>query len=595
MIHAEEVILMTLNLPFRFIFIKSLLFCFLSFLIVSQAMACVGPPKPRCAKGLQMQKFLPFAFLPAGTANIPINVSNLFTLQNIVPPGTPPICPAAATSSTVTLTATCFPGGAVSTIGPVPHPGGVLPVNVRVLNGFNIPIVPSPIPRFCLITGQTDVTLPDGMALTAVGDAQVCLVEEVSPGVPRLSLELLTPSEIAVHPGDQSEHIIRLTNNDPNDTFVGSVDLSMLQTDRLPGMTAGISTPESGVFSFAEPVAGDNFPVGFEKELDPDLMCLPLPANPGDVAPKTASEPIVLLPGEVKELSIYTRPWGLCPQCGGENNITINGSFGGAPTGVAACGTVATISDPEVAPTYQCKDAGAKGQLFPVAANVTQILAQPTLLDSVEITLNDLGGELLIDGIPSGSALGSDSYNHEFQGLTGSHDDLRRNLQIQAFVEPEVQLQFIATVQLTSPNGQVVIDNLDPAVPNNTDTIAGTKIKGHIEGTDSVFEIMDLLSINVMDTSQPTVVPIELVALSLQSIQPITINTQNDAYEIIVNIDPNPIASQPQPAQIELNGDVRAYVGNLAPSSTFVPALPLFGFLALAVGLFGIAVIRNRK
>lgn len=321
--------------------------------------ACEGKPKPPvCAKTLVLAQAAPPTLLLPGGGTFSVPVTVYFQVLSF-PAGGAGVCPGGPFAVDVSVTVTCMPTA----------DGGGSALGVPVVNGFNdlsVPVtLPAGPPRMCTVTGTAVTTLSDGMTLSAASNSMLCVAAPApgNPGLPRLGLALAKGDPIArVHPGDPSSHVYRLTNNDPVATFTGTLGVEMANSSRLPGM-GGPTSPISGVYSVSDPSVGDHFPIGLSENLIGG--CLPLPPNPLAPAVPMLSEPIVLLPGESRDVEIIARPWGMCADgsCG-RAKVTADGSFSDASLAKACSGFV-TAADVLTPPTFSWPDGGSAGRFQP--------------------------------------------------------------------------------------------------------------------------------------------------------------------------------------------------------------------------------------
>ena len=354
-----------------------------------------GPPPPFCGKTLVVSAAVPGSLLlPGGGGAFDLSVLVYFGLFDF-PAGTG-ICPDGPYSVTVDVTATCAGGG----------DGGGMATETLV-TGFNTLTVPITLtagpPRLCDLTVRATTTLADGMVVDIESDTVVCVADPApaDPSLPRLDLQLLGPagSELArVHPGDQSSHTYRVTNNDEADSFLGELQVEMVNTSRLPG-ASGPMPPGTGVFSISDPVEGDNFPIGFTDDLFEG--CLLLPPDPTNPAIPTLVEPLDLAPGEFVDVDVFTRPWGMCADgsCG-RAKLTVAGDFSDVTAGLACAGFV-TAADVLVPPTYAWPDAGEVLEPQPPPSpDTTTVRGEPRPGDEKDIDLMTGPIDLVVDGLP---------------------------------------------------------------------------------------------------------------------------------------------------------------------------------------------------
>jgi hypothetical protein len=206
--------------------------------------------------------------------------------------------------------------------------------------------VPATTPTGCYtVIGKAVVPFSDGTTLTQTGDTIVCLVEPApgNPGVPRLNVELLTPSLPRMAPGDQHVSMYRVTNNDP----VFPVTLTAFSNSKQNALRPLGGNEYQGVFTIASPF-GDDFPIAF----NPGTSCIPLPPHP--YTQPQISQPLPPLgPGMNTIINVGIRSYG---QCGSgscsESTLRVEGTFGdGSPA--KACAGMALFGDTS-APTTGC-------------------------------------------------------------------------------------------------------------------------------------------------------------------------------------------------------------------------------------------------
>ncbi|MEM7355989.1 MAG: hypothetical protein AAF657_34550, partial [Acidobacteriota bacterium] len=263
----------------------------LTLLAAQPAGACGGtPPQPFCGKTLVLSQGAPSVLLLPGGGTFDVPITVFFQMFDF-PPGTG-LCPGGPYAVDVDLTVTCTPAGDGS---------GSISGSAIVFgyNDFNIPVtLPAGPPRMCTVDGTATVTLLDGMVLEATNDSMLCLAEPApgDPSLPRLDLELTLGLPIAkVHPGDQTAHTYRITNNDPTATFSGLLGIEMVNSARLPAIS-GPMPPGTGAFAISSPGNADNFPIGLPENLVDG--CLPLSRDPALPIVPFIEEPILLPPGQ---------------------------------------------------------------------------------------------------------------------------------------------------------------------------------------------------------------------------------------------------------------------------------------------------------
>ena len=339
--------------------------------------ACGGtPPRPPafCSYGYSFGKAVPRVIVcqPGGNVVVPITTFHrLALIGNICPP------PPYLVTMSVTLNCVPPPSAGPTVFGPFPIANGnnVIPIGL---------VVPCSPPRRCTLSIVSTVTFTNGRTITLTGDQVVCIVEEVpgNPGVPRLDLELLSPPTIGTHAGDQGAGRYRLTNNDPVESWTGTLGADFRNTAKQP-VQGGPPSPVREAWALADPGPGDNWPIEFDFNLPPG-GCIPLPPDPQNQVLSTASSgSITLLPGEVMEFDVLVRPWGMCADgsCG-ESGVEASGQFSDLTDGIA-CASAMYYVDNSIPPTFQWDDGGSVPTVgYPnPGAPVVEFVHHPSFFD----------------------------------------------------------------------------------------------------------------------------------------------------------------------------------------------------------------------
>ncbi len=323
----------------------------------SSGPACLLSASP-CLKSLSLAKSAPTGMglvgFPGGTVTL------VFTLSATCPscPTTPCATPATPTAATVSVdfvpggAGACPPGPPVgpptfSFAGPVATPtcssNGAFTTYTVV-----VPVpAATPLGAYCAY-GTVTVTFSDGMILSASGDTVVCIVAPVAgmPGVPRLSLTLLTPSAPRMAPGDVAVVRYSVKNNDPTH----SVTLMATAGSRQSSIRPQGGNERQGVFAISSPF-GDDFPIVF----NPGNSCIPLPDHPYTQAPISNTVPVIP-PGGTNVITVGIRSYGQCASgsCS-ESTLKVSGTFAdGSPA--LACAGMALVVDSSV-PSTSCAQA----------------------------------------------------------------------------------------------------------------------------------------------------------------------------------------------------------------------------------------------
>jgi len=351
------------------------------------AQACDGPPPPpACGKTLAVALAVPDTLLlPDGGGTFSVSTLVYFNLVDN-PPGLG-ICPTDPASATITVTADCDGGsdGSGSTSGVALTPGSYIPSSVEVT-------VPDGPPRQCELWAEATVVLSDGMTLTNDSHSMAC-IGEPSPAdsdLPRLDLDMIDEpgSERArVHPGSQAGYHYRLTNNDDDQSFTGTVTIESKNASRQPIAIPDPGPTGTGPFAISDPGEGDDFPVSFPDGLD-STGCVPLPPDPLSQTMSTDMMPVdSLAPGESIEIHFFTRPWGMCPNgaCG-NIKVVAEGEFDGPEPGFA-CAGVLTAADTLVAPHFFWTDSGKTVKVLPEDPFLPRVLLDGELFPRNDATI----------------------------------------------------------------------------------------------------------------------------------------------------------------------------------------------------------------
>ena len=444
----------------------------------SAAQACMRiPPAPFCGKTLVLTKAAPPSiFVPAGIApsfSIPFEV--FWNMTNV---GVPALCPAptgpgGTFPATLSMEISCVGGPGLA--APV-----TLPIDLDI--GFNpgtVPVtLPAGPPRSCTVAGTVTLPLADGMTLRARGDSVVCLVEPSpdDPSKPRLDLEFLSSEIQHSHPGDQGEFRFKVTNNDPAEEVLITVDAEMEQVSRLPEIVVPGGAPGTNVFSLADPLQGDNFPIAFDPDL-PASQCVYLPPDPGDPALKRAQETFIIPPGASVEFPVYSRSWGLCPNgsCA-EGRVMVDGTFDGGDTALA-CGGISHVVDTAVPPSYAWPGSGKVVTLAPIDPVALAMLGEPQQGLPLQIDLVQFPQPLFIGNqqvFPQ---------QPQMQLIQDIRDEQARQTHVFQLPQPAspgsqggfgLQTQFFTPIQADS----LTIGQIHPGAPNGFETLApGAKIE----------------------------------------------------------------------------------------------------------------------
>ncbi|MCB1033875.1 MAG: hypothetical protein KDD47_08595 [Acidobacteria bacterium] len=415
------------------------------------AKACVGPPpEPFCTKTLQLALAgPPVVLLPAGGV---FDVRALVYFGLLDFPAGSGICPASPFTVDVSVTATCSPSGADGA-------GSVL--GASLASGFNeltVPVtVPAGPPRLCTLSALATVTLSDGMVLTDTADNLACLGDPApgQPAEPRLDLRLAgLPAEeiVRTHPGDPASFVYEIVNNDPVESFTGTLSVDSANESRMPGMS-GPMPPGTGAVSVSDPVEGDNFPIellegDFASVVGEPVVegCIALPADPPNPVVPTEILNLVLAPGESAFVTIRSRHWGMCADgsCG-RSTLELRGIFSDTSSGVACSGFV-TAADTSMPPSYGCDDSGETARFPPPPDPLKlRLTAAPMPGTGVDLDAEVTQATLLVNGIPGPAPI----------PFSGTFTDDRGRIQLQ-FVDTFAVDSFFdigVSLRLQTPTG----------------------------------------------------------------------------------------------------------------------------------------------
>ena len=375
------------------------------------AEACMWtPPPPFCGKTLVLSHAVPQVLLLPGGGIFDVESLVFFDLWDF-PTGTG-LCPAGPYTVDIDYTLTCTGGG----------DGAGSATGLALGNGFNpytVPVtVPAGPPRLCSLAGVASVTLADGMMLEASPKNMPTCIAEPAPGLPtepRVDLFLTSGNPIAaVQPGDQAGHTYRIVNNDPAESYSGTLTVDMVSTSKMP-TSSGPMPPGTGVFSISDPGPGDNFPIGFDHHLFNG--CLPFPPDPMTFTESLIDQPILLPPGGFIDIDIFSRPWGMCKNgsCG-QASLVLDGDFSDLSTGLACAGFV-TAADIAAPPLYLWPDSGQVVQMLPPIdplAGVLPFQGIPLPGPPLGLELHLQALELQVAGVPAPGV--SDQLSGPFTG-----------------------------------------------------------------------------------------------------------------------------------------------------------------------------------
>ncbi len=306
------------------------------------ALACIGGAgtvcivnPSACLRSMVLTKSVPASVViaPGTGASVDVGLTLYITCPTNNYCGNPCLSPSVPVSAMLTVrlyAGPCHAGGVVGTpvaSGSIGTLVGTmtLPTCAPVTSGFNAYSVTVKVPpgtaagTYCVI-GAATVHFSDGTVLTQTGDTTVCLVDPAAgqPGVPRLSLQLLSEPFPRKAPGDQATATYRITNNDPSN----SVTVTAFAAGRQNALRPQGANEAQGVFTISSPF-GDDFPIQFNAGSN----CIPLPDHPFTQPEITLPLPI-LPPGGTTNISVGIRSYGQCASgsCS-ESTLRVQGVF----------------------------------------------------------------------------------------------------------------------------------------------------------------------------------------------------------------------------------------------------------------------------
>lgn len=312
---------------------------------------CIVTTNP-CLKSMVMSKSSPHVvLLPPGMSvnfNLPLS---LFIIANNPGPGCA-VCPSPAnpTSARIDLSLSPLLGGPVVAMATISTNNGTMTLPgasaTGTFNSYSVPVTvpPGTATGAYRIVGKAIVNFSDGISINQTGDTIVCLVDPApgNPSVPRLDMQLLTPSIVRMAGGDQHEITYRITNNDP----VNSVMLTAFANSKQNAVRPQGANETRGVFAIAN-VFGDDFPIQFGTG-----VCLPFPSHPY-TQPELMQPLSPIPPNSFVDVSVRIRSYGMCASgsCS-ESTLRVEGTFSDNSPAFA-CAGMAHFVDTTV-PTTVC-------------------------------------------------------------------------------------------------------------------------------------------------------------------------------------------------------------------------------------------------
>ena len=444
-----------------------------------------------------------------------INIATLsFLSLTEVPPGSG-ACPRPPYSAEIDILVECDDGTSTAASISQDIVPGYTPIAVPV-------VLPAGGPRVCLVTGKLTVAFSDGMKISSRSTKRLCVVDSVSDDagrkVPRLDLRIVDPDLIVgrVHPGDQTSFRFCLENNDPKETFRGTLDALSMNNSRRPADESDEPpAPGHGVFAISDPGEGDDFPLAFRDDLGPD--CIRLPAEPHNTIRPTIARDIVLGPGEKEIVEIVMRPWGMCANgsCG-ELLLTLDGIYSD-DTDALACSSAIIAADTETDPRYVWPDSGKVASLQSTRTGL-QFLAEPTPDESYSILFEQVSLAIGHNGEP----VPFDASTQP-QPLTPEHGRLATTVDVEptghmfdSFFDIDVECRGQASAGFET---ELISMDLVGELPSLAPMAMGViKVTNTETKADSFFDVFWQVNIDAQ-TQNPnggtTTVPTEIVSMEL--------------------------------------------------------------------------------
>ncbi|MCA9309649.1 MAG: hypothetical protein KDA21_00450 [Phycisphaerales bacterium] len=294
-----------------------------------------------------------------------------------------------------------------------------------VSTGFtNLPfavLVPPGAPLNCVVRGQATVTFPDGTeASAALPPTLYCFAREKPgmPGTPLLEVQRQSGAAAFAHPGDQTIHVLSVTNHG-NADFIGTLTLQSRQQGQLPVGGVVSEPPGSGLYSNSAPISGENFPIALPGHVDID-GCVILPPNPHSAQIPMEIENLVIAPGQTKVFDIAARSWPLSAR-GNMSHLDARVEGTISSQNVAGCAAFIIGADSQVQPTYLCIDAGATTTIQPVVGNQLLFFGNPSSMSSFQVVADLAGVQINVVGqVPFATDLTVDAAS-----LTNDHGRIR--------------------------------------------------------------------------------------------------------------------------------------------------------------------------
>ncbi len=431
----------------------------------TEALAQVGTPPPFfCGKTYVFSKAVPngnFLADQAGAIRIDtMHFLNLIEFNNQCP--NPP--------QTVSMSAVlnCTPG---------PSTGPELFGPFALNEGFTeIPIdvaVPAGPVRVCDVIVTATVSFADGSQIAQTADQIFSVVEEAFGNpVPRLEIELVGDDIVRTHPGDGGAYTYRISNNDPFESFGGTVSIDMRNVSGTPAVVSGQDDTAIGSFAVAE----GNFSIAFSEDV-PAGNCVQFLDFPNHVMPQSISKAISIGPNDFIDTQFKGRTWFMSPNghtC--ESTAIVDGFFDGGDPATAAAGVTLAVDHSQTR-TFTCPtdtgraatalfDGVAGGPAIGISADSTQAGDHPF---QVNFGLDLANMDMLIDGTPIGG--GTPNFSGPTQ-VDGQHGRLVAEF---SFITP-----------LASPGA--IITLITPIIVER-DNLAASDIVTEIRGMDLVGDV----------------------------------------------------------------------------------------------------------
>jgi hypothetical protein len=475
----------------------------------SVALAQIGTPPPFfCGRTYVLSAAVPDGNVAADQATTvrvyTLHFLNLIEFDNQ--------CPDPPYSVSMSASLGCVPGpsSGPTAFGPFAHNEGfkVIPIDVPI---------PADAPRLCDLVITATVTFADGMQIAQTAEQKVSIVEPApgDPLVPRITIQNVNNARargvdplgrglLGAAPGDEAAWVYRITNNDPDQPFIGELKVDLRNVAGLPTVLAGTNDTGRGVFALADSGGGDNFPLAFG-DAPLDDGCLTLPPTPHTTPVSVIEQTVEIGPGETRDIEVRSRSWPLSAEgAAGQSSVVLEGAFydslgRGYSGSWGAAGGVHTVFldslgdayiDPQP-PQFGCPNQNARATLGvdatdpngPAAGLLCGTSDCPAWTVEnqgwqVNFGLDLAGMQLLVNGSPISSG-------QNFSGITQVDGQHVRNVAEFSFIQPRAPPN--AVITMVTPIDIKVTDVITSTNPMQVDALWLDGVSGAPNGFDDVF------------------------------------------------------------------------------------------------------------